>query len=228
MSRSATRSVAACASSSDAGQLCSLMGSVGLEQIAAHRQFHLQRVYAIFGLAVVARDPSAAEAAIGHARERRRVADPLHRRGERAVAARAVVRADVELRQLAVEQPRHARADRMRVVQHHLPVFRAQALEFARERGVVGIEVFSARGARSRRRPAPRRACRGARRRTFRAGTARWSPGLDTATHRTDRDSRRSRCATSTCARWWRPSRARSRTARRPSDRHPCAQATAR
>ncbi len=118
MSRSATRSVAACASSSIAGQLCSVSAPFGFVQVPAHRKFHLQRMYADFGLAIVARDPAAAEAAVGDAAECGCRADLFDARGQRRVAARAIVRADVELRQLAVEQSLHARTDGMRVIDH--------------------------------------------------------------------------------------------------------------
>ena len=48
MSRSATRSVAACASSSGAGQLCSVERALGFVQVAAHGKLHLHRVDAHF------------------------------------------------------------------------------------------------------------------------------------------------------------------------------------
>jgi hypothetical protein len=47
--------------------------------------------------------------------------------------------ADVELRQLALEQARDMAADRMRVIEHHA-MAGAQAGDFGFERGVIGIE----------------------------------------------------------------------------------------
>jgi len=71
-------------------------------------------------------------------------ADRLNGRRQRRIAARAGIGADVEGRKFAVEQARDHGADRMAVVKRHLLVRGAQALQFAIEGGVIGVEIAGA------------------------------------------------------------------------------------
>ncbi len=168
-----------------------LVGQIGLVQIAAAGELHLDRVHARFGPAVMAGGPAAAEPAVDDQRAAGGGAGALDRRVERGVAGRAVVGADVELRQLAVEQARHVRCGSNGVVEHDAAVRVAQPFQLGGERGVIGRRT-SGRGARrSRLRRARGRADRAARRRRWWWGTARWSPGPDRARRRRDRGSRR-------------------------------------
>ena len=109
-------------------------------------------------------------------------AEPLAQRG---AAARAAVGADVEVRQLALEQARDARADRMGVVEHDARDARRAAAR-SRPQRLRDRARNSARGARrSRPRRAPRPRDRAARRRRSSSGRARSSPGRDRARRRT-------------------------------------------
>ena len=105
-------------------------------------ELHLQGMDARLGLAVVARDIAALEAAVRHARERRRVANVFNRRGQCWRAACAVMGAQIEVRELSGEEARDARSDRMAIVQHHHRMASSQPGDFARERAVVGLVVF--------------------------------------------------------------------------------------
>src|SRR3546814_2868108 len=78
----------------------------GLGHIAAHREFHLDRVDAGFGAAVVARRPAAAEAAVDDMAVSACGADRGDRGFKLGRAGRAAIGADIELRQFAVEQAR--------------------------------------------------------------------------------------------------------------------------
>src|SRR3546814_6808642 len=53
-------------------------------------------------------------------------------------AGRAAIGADIELRQFAVEQARHAAADRMGVVEDDAAMLRPQPRDLGGERGVIG------------------------------------------------------------------------------------------
>jgi hypothetical protein len=78
----------------------------GLVDVAAAGELDLDGVDARLRLAIATGRPAALEAAIGYAAERAGVAGGLDRGGERRIAARAAVGSDVDVRQLAVEQPR--------------------------------------------------------------------------------------------------------------------------
>src|SRR5262245_15008344 len=91
-------------------------------------------------LAIVTRGPTTAETAVSYTRERRRIANRLNHARQRLMAGRAIVRADIEVRQLIIEQTRHARHDRMRVEEHNGTVLSAHSLDLCRKRFVIRRE----------------------------------------------------------------------------------------
>ena len=137
---SAARSGAACCGSYGVGQLSSADRACGLAHVAAAGELHLDGVHAARGFAVIPRDPAALEAAVGPCREPGQSAHRFDGYGEIGAAALAAVGADVELRQLTIEQTGYARADGMRVVEHDARMHCAQPLELGQNRLVVGHE----------------------------------------------------------------------------------------
>src|SRR5262245_50579148 len=84
--------------------------------------------------------PAALEAAVGDPGLAARSAHGFDGASERGVAGGVVIGADVEDRQLAVEQARYYAADRMRFVEHDIGVAVAEAVDLLGERIVIGIE----------------------------------------------------------------------------------------
>ena len=101
-------------------------------QIAPAGELHLDRVHTRLRLPVMAGDVAPPKPPVGDAAERRRIARGFDRRCELGCTARSAVRADVEVRQHAFEQPRDRRTDRMAVIEHDLLVHAAQPLELGR------------------------------------------------------------------------------------------------
>ena len=121
---------------SGAGQFCGVGSPCGSSHIAAAGQLHLDGVHAALRLAIVPRGPAALEAAIGHpgmAAGRRTALRPHAASGARA--ARAAIGADIELRQLAVEQARdHASGWNGRHTARSVSCVRAQPRDLMRQR----------------------------------------------------------------------------------------------
>src|SRR5208337_2166371 len=111
------------------------------EHVAAAGELELDRLDPLARLAVAAGDPAAPEAAVDD--------KTLPARGERRVerlpqfgaAARAAVRAEIEHRQLAVEEARDAGADRMRVEQGDAGESRPEPRDLPMERVVIRVKV---------------------------------------------------------------------------------------
>src|SRR3546814_12133709 len=103
---------------------------------AALREFHLDRVDAAFGTAVMARRPAALETAVGDMAVAACRANARDDAFEFGCGGRAAVGADVELRPLAVEQARDMAADRMGGGATNLSVTPVQAVE----QGGTGVQ----------------------------------------------------------------------------------------
>ena len=94
----------------------------------------------------MAGDPAALEAAVAHLAHAADFQQVLHHVAQGVVAGRVrrtrgAGGAQVELRQLTVEQVRDMRADRVRVIHHHGAELRTQARDLRSQRIVVGQEI---------------------------------------------------------------------------------------
>src|SRR3546814_3831807 len=89
----------------------------------------------------MARRPAALETAVDDMAVAARRANARDDAFEFGCRGRAAVGADVELRQLAVEQARDMAANRMGVVEDDLAVRRFQAVELGGQRVVVGAVI---------------------------------------------------------------------------------------
>ncbi len=121
------------------------------------RQFHLDGMDAGFRLPVMPGRPAALEAAVEDAGVTLGRSGDVDRRlldGRRAGPAH--VRADVEVRQLALEQERDMRADRVAVVEDGDAVHGLDPLDLGRKGGVIGRMEFAQPRRRCRPRSAPR------------------------------------------------------------------------
>jgi hypothetical protein len=87
---------------------------------------------------------AAAEPSIGHASEPRACARSFNCAGQRGRASRAVVRADIEVRQGPCEQAGDVRPDGMAVIQHDVCMLGAQPGNGFGERSVIGIKKRAA------------------------------------------------------------------------------------
>ncbi len=163
-----------------------------LGEIATHGDLHLDRVDAVVWLAVLPRNVPAAKPTIRHLAEGRRLDGRLDCGREAEVARPAIIRADTYVRQLAVEQARDHRPDRMTVVQNDARIDAPEPTDLGGKRGMVRVEPRRPGGSRSRSAVGSRaERDRAARRRTWWSGIARSSPGRGTARPRMGRGSRR-------------------------------------
>src|SRR3546814_178937 len=92
----------------------------------------------------MARRPTTLEAAVDDMALAARRANVRDDRFELGSRGRAAVGADVELRQLAVEQARDMAADRMGVVEHDPDARRLQTVELGRQSVVIGAGIEGA------------------------------------------------------------------------------------
>ena len=78
-----------------------------LSHVGAHREFQLDGVHTLRWPAVMSRRVAALEASVGDLRERALGADRSRdSSAERMIATHSRIRADVDMRQLAIEQAR--------------------------------------------------------------------------------------------------------------------------
>ncbi len=112
--------------------------------VGALGQLHLHGVDMLRRPAVVAGDPAALEAAVGDVAEaalRHHGLEPL---AQRRRAGAAVIGAEIEDRQLALEEPRDDGADRVAVVEQGIAVRGLHPRDLVGERPVVGVEAGAA------------------------------------------------------------------------------------
>src|SRR5690606_25348888 len=108
-------------------------GPERLCHVATAGQLHLNRVNALVRAPGAARDMAALEAAVRDPAEFRPRTSRFDGSRQGGLAALAIVRADVEMRQRAFEEARNNGADGMAVIDDHPVVLVAQSADLSRE-----------------------------------------------------------------------------------------------